>query len=94
MLSGTTSGTLIGAAPLSISSITDSDSADFPMTTTCPVNGAITIGADCSVSVQFHPRAAGPLSAQLTVTTNGTLFDPGGPTNSNTATVTLLGTGN
>jgi hypothetical protein len=94
MLSGTTSGSLIGAAPLSISSITDSDNTDFPMTTTCPIGGSITIGADCSVSVQFHPHTVGPLSALLTVTTNGIQFNPSSTTNNGTATVTLLGTGN
>ena len=94
MLGGTTSGSLIGAAPLSVTSITDSDNTDFPMTTTCPIGGAITIGADCSVSVQFHPHTVGPLSAVLTVTTSGIQFNPSSTTNNGTATVTLLGTGN
>jgi hypothetical protein len=59
-----------GSAALSVSSITDSDSGDFPETTTCPTSGSLALAAACTISVQFQPGTPGNLSAQLTISTN------------------------
>jgi hypothetical protein len=58
-----------GTAALSISSIVDSDPADFPETTTCSIGGTLVAGASCAILIQFQPGSAGNLSAQLTITT-------------------------
>jgi hypothetical protein len=56
ILSTTTSET-IGLA--------DTDTADFPYTTTCTTS--LAAGATCSVTVQFHPVITGNLNAWLSV---------------------------
>jgi hypothetical protein len=58
-----------GTAALSISSIVDSDLADFPETTTCSIGGTLAAGTSCAILIQFQPGSVGNLSAQLTITT-------------------------
>jgi hypothetical protein len=67
-----------GTAALSISSIVDSDPADFPETTTCSIGGTLAAGTSCAILIQFQPGSAGSLSAQLTITTanGGTVTVP------------------
>lgn len=45
--------------------ISNTDTADFPSTTTCA--SSLPAGATCSITVQFHPNTAGSLYAWLSV---------------------------
>jgi alpha-1,3-glucanase-like protein/F5/8 type C domain-containing protein/HYDIN/CFA65/VesB family protein/centrosomal CEP192-like protein len=83
---GTTSGaqsltvTNSGSTTASVSSI--STTGDFAQTNTC--GSSIAAGASCTVSVTFHPTAAGTRTGALTITSNA----PSSPN-----TVGLSGTG-
>ncbi len=58
--------------------------ADYPTTTTCPVNtGTLAAGASCSISVFFDPTVAGTRNDTLTISDNASV----------SPTVSLTGTG-
>src|SRR5262249_11328708 len=66
-----------GSAALNLTSIAlgGSNPADFAVVpaggSPCPVSsGALTVGASCTVAVQFAPQSAGTKSASLTVSDN------------------------
>jgi hypothetical protein len=69
-----------GNAALAITSI--AASGDFAATNTC--GSSVAAGANCTISVTFHPTAGGSESGTLTITDNA----PGSP-----HTVSLAGTG-
>ena len=72
-----------GSYALAIQSIVDSDTGDFPETTTCPIGGTLAAGTSCAILIQFQPGSLGNLSAQLTIST----------VNGGTVTVPLTGIG-
>src|SRR5450631_1444036 len=74
----------IGGPPLSINSIGVAGASDFTQTSNCPIGGALTTPANCTISVTFKPTTEGAESASLTIASN----DPGSP-----KTVGLTGTG-
>ena len=69
-----------GSSAVSVSGV--STTGDFAQTNTC--GSSIAAGTSCTVSVTFHPTAAGTRTGTLTLATS----DPSGPT-----TVSLTGTG-
>jgi hypothetical protein len=75
-----------GNGSLSISNIQTSDSTVFAISEdTCPVGtGTLAAGANCQVSVTFHPTVEGTVTGSLTITSNA----PGSP-----HVVSLTGTG-
>ncbi len=73
----------IGTIPIQLSSITSSNASEFPVTTTCPTPGSLSVGASCSLTVRFRPSATGTRSSQIVVRTS----------NANTVTITATGTG-
>lgn len=86
---GTTSPTPVvvtlsnnGTTAVSVTSITNSNTAEFPFTTTCQVAGSLAPASTCAVTTQFKPSAIGPRSATLAINANGT-----------TQTFALTGTG-
>ena len=65
-----------GTAPVQISSITTSDISNFPVTTTCPVNGSLAAGSTCTITAKFQPGVAQTVTGQITISTsagNGTV---------------------
>ena len=72
-----------GSYALAIQSIVDSDTGNFPETTTCPIGGTLAAGTSCAILIQFQPGSTGNLSAQLVITT----------TNGGTVTVPMSGVG-
>ncbi len=76
-----------GTAALTISSIglTGTNSGDYAQTNTCPISPAtLGVGANCTISVNFSPTAAGSRTASVSISDNA----PGAP-----HTVGLTGTG-
>ena len=61
-----------GTTPVPIVSITDSNTDEFPFSTTCQVAGSLPASSTCTVSTQFKPSAIGPRSATLAINANGT----------------------
>ena len=57
-----------GTAPLTLTSITLSDTSDFTLTSTCP--SSLAPAATCTVSIAFQPGTVGPLNASITFTDN------------------------
>ena len=93
---GTTSGPLVltltntnDVAPVSFTglSLAGTNPGDFVQTNTC--NGSLAAGAQCSVTVTFHPNATGIRKASIAIADNA----PGSPQvvslNGSTSTVTL-----
>ncbi|HEY6290096.1 MAG TPA: choice-of-anchor D domain-containing protein [Terriglobia bacterium] len=73
-----------GGAPLFFYTISSTDPADFPETTTC--GKVLESGDACAVSVTFTPSKEGSLSGRITITNNVTGF-------SNPQLISLTGTG-
>jgi hypothetical protein len=71
-----------GTTAVPVASITDSNTAEFPFTTTCQVAGSLAPSSTCAVTTQFRPSAIGARSATLAINANGT-----------TQSLTLTGTG-
>jgi hypothetical protein len=62
-----------GTIAIDLTTITSSDTSEFPITTTCNLPGSLVPGASCTVLVQFRPTVIGSRSAQMViVTTTGT----------------------
>jgi hypothetical protein len=61
--------TNIGGSPVTVSSVTNTDLADFPGTTTCITT--IPAGGNCQINVSFAPSSVGLLNATITITSNG-----------------------
>ena len=65
--------TNIGGGTVTVSGVTNSNTAEFPITAnTCTT---LTQSTSCSVTVTFHPTATGSRSTHITVTSDGT-FSP------------------
>ena len=75
-----------GTKALTISTIQDSNGAEFIRTGTCTA-GAIAIGSSCTIIVSFNPVSAGAKSASITVT------DDAGNVANGTQRIDLAGTG-
>jgi hypothetical protein len=56
------------ASPVTVSGVTSSNPAEFPVTTTCASVGA---GATCTISVAFAPSGTGTRTSTITVTSDG-----------------------
>src|SRR5471032_1050430 len=76
---GTTSTTSLvvtlwnnGAAAVPVTSVTDSNTDEFPWTTTCQLAGSLAPNANCTVTTQFKPNAIGAQTATLTINANST----------------------
>jgi hypothetical protein len=61
--------TNISGAPVTISSVTDSDLTHFPGNTTCRTT--LQPGGQCAVTLSFAPSAAGSYSAVVVITSDG-----------------------
>jgi hypothetical protein len=86
---GTTSSTTVvvtlwntGATAVPIGGVTNSNLQEFPLTTTCALNGQLSPGTSCAITTQFRPSALGAQSATLQINANG-----------QTQTLSLTGTG-
>jgi HYDIN/CFA65/VesB family protein len=71
-----------GASAVAVSSVTDSNTDEFPWTSTCNVAGSLQPNSSCAVTAQFRPSATGAQTATLTIDAN-----------SKTQTFSLTGTG-
>ncbi len=61
-----------GASPVPVTSVTNSNSDEFPWTTTCQVGGTLAANSTCAVTAQFKPTALGARTATLTIAANST----------------------
>jgi hypothetical protein len=61
-----------GATAVPLGSIVDSNTGEFPWTTTCQVGGMLAANSNCSVTAQFKPAALGAQTATLTINANST----------------------
>jgi hypothetical protein len=61
-----------GAAPVPVASVTDTNVAEFPFTTTCSVGGSLAPNSTCAVSTRFIPGTTGARTATLTINANST----------------------
>ena len=59
-----------GASPVPVASVTDSNTDEFPWTTTCQVGGSLPANSTCAVTAQFKPTALGTRTATLTIAAN------------------------
>jgi Ca2+-binding RTX toxin-like protein len=61
-----------GTAPLSVSglSLTGANAADFAISSTTCLSGAVAAGGNCTINVTFTPSAAGTRSASLLIADN------------------------
>jgi len=64
--------TNVGGASVTVSSVSSSISAEFPIVSQNCTGSAIAVGGNCKVSVAFKPGVVGARSATLTVNSNGT----------------------
>ena len=60
-----------GGSGVAISSVTDSNSAEFPIVSNS-CSGTIAANASCQISLAFRPSITGGRSATITITSNGT----------------------
>lgn len=72
----------MGTTAVPLASVTDTNTDEFPWTTTCQLGGTLAPNANCSVTTQFKPSALGARTATLTINANST-----------TQTLSLTGTG-
>jgi hypothetical protein len=70
-----------GTTAVAVASVTSSNPAEFPVTTTC---ASVAAGATCAIGISFAPSGAGARSGTITVTSNGA----GSP-----QTISVTGTG-
>lgn len=61
-----------GTAPVPVASVTDTNTDEFPWTTTCQLGGTLAAGATCAVTVTFTPNTLGAQTATLTINANST----------------------
>ena len=59
-----------GTAPVPVASVVDSDTSEFPWTTTCQLGGTLAAASTCTVTVAFAPNTLGPRTATLDITAN------------------------
>ncbi|HUK33606.1 MAG TPA: hypothetical protein VLV86_06835, partial [Vicinamibacterales bacterium] len=71
-----------GTSAVPVTSVSNSNPAEFPFSTTCQVAGSLAPSSTCTVTTQFKPNALGARSGTLTITANGA-----------TQTLALSGTG-
>ncbi|MFO1317920.1 MAG: choice-of-anchor D domain-containing protein [Burkholderiales bacterium] len=73
--------TNIGSTTATVASVTSSNAAEFPVTTTC---ASVPAAATCTIAISFKPAVAGARSATVTVASDGA----GSP-----QTISVTGTG-
>jgi hypothetical protein len=61
-----------GTTAVPVTSVTNSNTSEFPFTTTCQVGGSLAPSSICAVTAQFRPSAIGPRTATLAINANGT----------------------
>jgi mono/diheme cytochrome c family protein len=64
--------TNVGTAAVSVSGVTSSNAAEFPLVSNGCTGANVQPGSTCQVSVAFKPSTAGTRSATITVSSNGT----------------------
>ena len=74
---GTTSATPIiitlwntGTSAVPVASVTDSNSDEFPFTTTCQIPGSLAASSSCTVTARFKPSGLGARTGTLTINAN------------------------
>ena len=60
-----------GTVAVPVSSVADSNPAEFPFSTTCQLGGSLPPSSTCTVTTQFKPSAVGTRNATLTIAANG-----------------------
>jgi hypothetical protein len=71
-----------GTVAVPVASVTDSNTDEFPWTTTCALAGSLAPASNCTVTANFKPNTMGARTATLTIGANST-----------TQTFALTGTG-
>jgi hypothetical protein len=71
-----------GAAAVTLGSVTNSNAAEFPWSTTCQLGGTLAAATSCTVTTQFKPSALGVQTASLVINAS-----------TQTETLSLTGTG-
>jgi hypothetical protein len=71
-----------GSIGVAVAGVTNSNTAEFPWSTTCPLAGSLAAGSTCTITTQFKPAAAGVQTATLVIHANA-----------NDQTLSLTGTG-
>ncbi len=61
-----------GTAAVPVGTVTDSNTTEFPFTTTCQMSGSLAPGSTCTVTTGFTPNAMGAQTATLTINANST----------------------
>ncbi len=61
-----------GASAVPVASVSDTNAAEFPFTTTCTVGGSLPSNSTCAVTALFKPAATGARTATLTIDANST----------------------
>jgi hypothetical protein len=59
-----------GASAVPVASVTDTNSVEFPWTTSCSLSGSLAPNSTCAVTAQFVPDAMGAQTATLTINAN------------------------
>jgi hypothetical protein len=62
-----------GTVAVPVTSVTDTNTSEFPWTTTCQMGGSLAANASCTVTAQFVPNALGAQAATLTINANATV---------------------
>jgi hypothetical protein len=59
-----------GSTSVPVTSVSDTNSVEFPWSTTCAVASVLPPNSNCAVTIQFNPSATGARSATLTINAN------------------------
>ncbi len=62
----------MGTVAVPLSGVTNSNTDEFPWTTTCQLGGSLAPNSNCSVTTQFKPNVLGAQTATLTINANST----------------------
>ena len=65
-----------GTDPVPVTSVTNSNAAEFPTSTTCKVSGVLPANSTCTVTTQFAPNALGAQTATLAINANSVAQPP------------------
>ena len=61
-----------GTDAVPVGAVTNSNTDEFPWTTTCQISGSLAPGSTCTVVAGFKPNAMGAQTATLTINANST----------------------
>ena len=61
-----------GAGAVPVGSVTDSNTDEFPWTSTCAIGGSLAAHSNCTVTAQFKPTATGAQTATVTISADST----------------------